>query len=46
MNPLPAASDGSPAASRAVVWLRVVKLLLSIVLLALGIFQALGRLGH
>jgi len=46
MAPLPADTDGSPSPSRAVVWLRLVKLLLSVVLLALGILQALGRLGH
>lgn len=37
--------DGPPTGSRAVNWLRVVKLVLSIVLLAIGVLEALGRLG-
>lgn len=37
--------DDPPDARRAVTWLRLVKLLLSIVLLAIGILEALGRLG-
>lgn len=38
-------TDDPPAGSRAVTWLRLVKLLLSIVLLALGILEASARLG-
>lgn len=38
-------SDEAPTSRRAVTWLRLVKLLLSIVLLALGILEAVTRLG-
>ncbi len=45
MLPRPADADGPPAASRAVTWLRVVKLVLTVVLLAIGILEALRGLG-
>lgn len=45
MLPRPADTDSPPADTRTVTWLRVVKLVLSIVLLAIGILEALGRLG-
>lgn len=38
-------SNEPPTSRRAVTWLRLVKLLLSIVLLALGILEAVARLG-
>jgi hypothetical protein len=38
-------SDESPSSRLAVTWLRLVKLLLSIVLLALGILETVTRLG-
>lgn len=47
-RPMPshaADSDQPPTSRRAVTWLRLVKLLLSIVLLALGILEAVTRLG-
>ncbi len=37
--------DDPPARSRAVSWLRLLKLLLSTLLLAVGLVEALGRLG-
>lgn len=40
-----AAPDEPPGAHRTVTWLRVLKLVLSIVLLALGILEAVHRLG-
>lgn len=45
LSSLPTDADDPPDARRTVTWLRVVKLLLSIVLLAIGILEALGRLG-
>lgn len=45
MLPRPTEADGQPAGNRTVTWLRVVKLVLSIVLLALGILEALRGLG-
>lgn len=38
-------SDEPPSRRQAFTWLRLLKLLLSIVLLAIGILEALGRLG-
>lgn len=40
-----ATDDDGPAATRAVRWLRVLKLLLTVVLLALTIWNALGGPG-
>lgn len=41
----PARFDEPPSRRQALTWLRVLKLLLSIVLLAIGILEALARLG-
>lgn len=41
----PVAPDGQPDASRTLIWLRVLKLVLSIVLLAIGVVEAVTRLG-
>lgn len=38
-------ADDSPAGHEAITWLRLLKLLLSIVLMVLGIVEALTRLG-
>ena len=41
----PALTDDQPDASRTLTWLRVVKLVLSIVLLVLAILEAVARFG-
>ena len=41
----PVDTNGQPDASRTLTWLRVLKLALSIVLLAIGILEAVARLG-
>lgn len=45
MRSQPTHSDEPQGGRQALTWLRLVKLLLSIVLLAIGILEALGRLG-
>ena len=40
----PSNGDEPADARRAIVWLRLLKLLLSVVLLALGVFEAVNRL--
>jgi hypothetical protein len=45
MRSHPTHSDEPPPGRQAFTWLRLLKLLLSIVLLAIGILEALGRLG-
>ncbi|MDZ7700668.1 MAG: hypothetical protein U5J98_00600 [Halobacteriales archaeon] len=42
---VPLDADDPPTPRRAVAWLRLLKLLLSVVLLAIGVLEALGRLG-
>ena len=45
VSPRPADADDAPAPSRAVTWLRLLKLLLSTLLVALAIVEALRGLG-